>query len=174
MTNLDDPINEYLLFTALRDYIEPARAFWKNIEQLYIGGPGTYDVLPEHINMEVPPGFMYKVANTPVRSPVKNVQVFPFVPTSYFQLNAVPGGIIKMIHRVCQDNKFTIDEFTIVEKVNLPNTYNCAQILAIVPTQRLQSVDMLGKWVYLNMQEMLALNQGVVLPTVLGKVGKYC
>lgn len=164
----DDPMWEYVLNSKLAQYIPHARKFWENIESIEINGTGVYPV-----KGEVPPGFMYRVTSTPVRSPIKHVQIFPFVPTAYLQITNVTGGSTRMVSRVCADNKFTIDEFTIIEKHNLPSTYHKGQFVAFVPTDVLEGVRPLGKWVYLTAPEMVNLMQDRVQQTVKYKVIKY-
>lgn len=165
----DDPVWEYVLNSKLAQYIPHARKFWEEIENIHISGTGVYPIKGD----DVPPGMMYRVTNTPVRSPIKNVQVFPFVPVAYLQITNVAGGSLKMVSRVCSDNKFTIDEFTIIEKSNLPSTYHRGQLLAFVPTNVLHGIKDLGKWVYMTAPEMTALMQDTILPSVKQKVIKY-
>lgn len=164
----DDPMWEYVLNSKLAQYIPHARKFWENIEHVPINGTGVYPVTGD-----VPPGFMYRVTSTPVRSPIKHVQVFPFVPTAYLQITNVVGGSTRMVSRVCADNKFTIDEFTIIEKHNLPSTYHKGQFVAFIPTDILEGTRTLGKWVYLTAPEMMSLMQDKVQQTVKYKVIKY-
>ena len=165
----DDPIWEYTLNAKLAQYIPAVRDFWNNIEDIEIVGTGVYPMKGD----SNPPGLMYRVTNTPVRSPIKHVQVFPFVPVTYLNLTNIAGGANRMVSRVCADNRFKIDEFTIIEKSNLPSTYHQGQFIAFVPTQVLNSVKDLGKWVYLTAPEMLALMQDKVLQSIKYKVIKY-
>ena len=115
---------------------------------------------------------MYRVTNTPVRSPIKNVQVFPFVPVSYLQITNVAGGANRMVSRVCA-NEFMIEEFVIIEKSNLPSTYHQGQFIAFVPKDILNGAKSLGKWVYLTTPEMCALVQGKVTTPIKNKMIKY-
>ena len=149
----DDPIWEYTLYTKLQPYIEPARQFWKHIYDIQITGTGIYNINEP----DTPPGFMYRCTSTPVRSPIKHVQVFPFVPVAYLQISNVPGGATKMVTRVCEGNRFKIEEFTCVEKSNLPSTYHQGQFIAFVPTDILEGAQDMGKWVYLTRAEMRLL-----------------
>ena len=165
----DDPIWEYTLNAKLAQYIPVVRDFWNNIEDIEIVGTGVYPIKGDNN----PPGLMYRVTNTPVRSPIKHVQVFPFVPVTYLNLTNIAGGANRMVSRVCADNRFKIDEFTIIEKSNLPSTYHQGQFIAFVPTQVLNSVKDLGKWVYLTAPEMIALMQDKVLQSIKYKVIKY-
>ena len=170
----DDPIWEYVLNTKLQEYVQPVREFWEQIESIDITGTGVYPIVKDkHIASDVPPGLMYRVTNTPVRSPIKNVQVFPFVPVSYLQLTNVSGGATRMVSRVCADNRFTIEEFTVIEKSNLPSTYHQGQFVAFVPTRVLEDTSQLGKWVYMTRPEMIGLMQDKVVQSVKAKVIKY-
>ena len=170
----DDPLWEYIMVTKLQEYIAPAREFWEHIADIQIDGTGVYPIKQGiHVSCHTPPGFMYRVTNTPVRSPIKNVQVFPFVPTTYLQITNVSGGYTRMVSKVCADNKFVIEEFTIVEKSNLPSTYHQGQFVAFIPTSILNNAKKLGKWVYLTVPEMIALTQDQILPKVKEKVIRY-
>ena len=166
----DDPIWEYVLATKLQAYIPFVREWWRNVEQIELSGTGVYPVISG--NDDQPPGLMYRVTNTPVRSPIKNVQVFPFVPVSYLQITNVAGGANRMVSRVCANN-FSIEEFTIIEKSNLPSTYHQGQFIAFVPTDILTSAKALGKWVYLTAPEMCALMQDKVTNPIKNKLIKY-
>lgn len=166
---LEDPIWNYVLNSKLAVYIPHVRRFWEDIENVEVINTGVFPIQGEN----VPPGLMYRVTNTPVRSPIKHVQVFPFVPTVYLNITNVSGGAVRMVSRVCADNKFTIEEFTIIEKSNLPSTYHQGQFVAFVPTKVLTSVKELGKWVYLTAPEMIALMQNTVTNTIKQKLIKY-
>jgi hypothetical protein len=166
--NVQDPIWEYVLHTRLSPYIPVVRDFWEHIADVKVVTTGVYVIENEEV-----PGLMYRVTNTPVRSPIKNVQVFPFVPTGYLQITSVPGGTMRMVSRICADNRFKIDEFTIVEKSNLPSTYHQGQILAFIPTALLEGTQKLGKWVYLTVPEMISLSTDTVTPAIKSKISKY-
>ena len=117
---LDDPIWEYVMVTKLTPYLPAIREWWKNYDKLNVAGTGVFDFeLSDDSNTEIPPGLMIRTTSTPVRSPIKNVQIFPFIPTGYLQISSVPGGVVKMIERVCKKG-FEIEEFVIIEKHNLP------------------------------------------------------
>lgn len=166
---VDDPIWDYVLNSKLVPYIPKVREFWDHITEIEIIGTGVHPVQGDN----VPPGLMYRVTNTPVRSPIKHVQVFPFVPVAYLQITNVAGGAQRMVSRVCADNRFKIEEFTIIAKANLPSTYHQGQFVAFVPTSILNSAQSMGKWVYLTMDEMMALCSDKVTPKVKEKVIKY-
>lgn len=170
LDKLDDPIWEYTLGTKLLPYIPAVREFWNNIENIRVFTTGVFEIQ----GPDVPNGLMYRVTNTPVRSPIKHIQVFPFVPTAYLNLSNIAGGAVRMVARVCRDNKFKIEEFTIVEKSNLPSVYHQGQFVAFVPTKLLESAKELGKWVYLTVQEMYQLMQLTDIPKpILNKIKKY-
>ena len=167
---LDDPIWQYVMNSKLVPYIPHVRKFWEEIEDIDLTGTGVYPVTGEGI----PPGLMYRVTNTPVRSPIKHVQVFPFVPVSYLQITNVAGGATRMVSRVCADGQFTVEEFTIVEKHNLPSTYHQGQFVAFVPTAVLNGAHSLGKWVYLTVPEMIAVAKTPGVPkSVTAKMIKF-
>lgn len=163
----DDPIWEYILVTKLQPYLKAVRDWWANVDDILITGTGVFPVKGD----DIPPGLMYRMTNTPVRSPIKHIQVFPFVPVAYLQITNVAGGANRMVSRVCSQG-FTLDEFTIIEKSNLPSTYHQGQFIAFVPTERLNSVASLGRWVYLTKAEQVALTENTVLDSVKLKIIK--
>lgn len=164
-----DPLWEYTLFARLDAYIPAVRRFWSGLEDMKVQGEGTYFLRDEGS----PDGLMYRVARSPARSPIKGVQVFPFVPVQYLGLTGIPGGVSKMVSRVCAGNALRIGEFTIVEKANLPSTYRSGQLLAFVPTDRLEQTLSEGQWVYLSKEVMLQLAQGKVPASIRQKAVEY-
>jgi hypothetical protein len=166
----DDPLWEYLVVSKLTPYLGAVKRWWSEYENMRILSTGVCPVSYEDI--ECPPGLAMRMTSTPVRSPIKNVQAFPFVPVSYLQITGVPGGVHRMIERVCY-NGLIIEEFTIIEKHNLPSTYQKGQILCFVPTKTLEGAQDLGKYVYLTVQELAALAQGKVLSSVPAKCSRY-
>lgn len=148
-SSFDDPIWEYTLVTKLSPYIPDVRKFWNNIATVQVTGTGVFQIDSEQ------PGLMYRVTNTPVRSPIKHIQVFPFVPVAYLQLQGIKGGANKMVERVCKH--LEIEEFTCIQKSNLPSTYHSGQLIAFVPTEILRGTQQLGKWIYFTIDELLAL-----------------
>ena len=166
---MDDPVWDYVLHTKLSPYIQHVREFWNTVEDINIVGTGVYPIVGD----DVPPGLMYRVTNTPVRSPIKGVQVFPFVPVAYLQITNVSGGAARMVSRVCADDRFTIEEFTIIEKHNLPSTYHQGQFVAFVPTDILSGARELGKWVYMKLNEMRDICADKVPTSIKYKLIKY-
>lgn len=166
---LDDPLWEYIMVTKLTPYIEHVRNFWNNISEMQITGTGIFPIKGK----DIPQGLMYRMTNTPVRSPIKGIQVFPFVPTIYLQITNVTGGAARMVSRVCADDKFKIEEFVIIEKHNLPSTYHQSQFVAFIPEHILNNVKQLGKWTYLTINEMIALCNGIVPTKVREKLIKH-
>lgn len=175
LEKIDDPVWEYVLATKLTMYLPAVREFWQNIETLEVNSTGVYPVTNSLVkSCGIPAGLMYRVTNTPVRSPIKNVQVFPFVPVTYLQLTNIAGGAVRMVSRVCADNKFSLEEFVIVEKSNLPSTYHQGQFVAFVPKEVLSSANLLGKFVYLKHDEMINILQATGVNTsIRQKLIKY-
>lgn len=168
---LDDPIWEYVVVTKLQPYIAAVRKWWSNYESMRVSSTGVFEI--SYDDIECPPGLQMRMTSTAVRSPIKHVQAFPFVPSSYLQITGVPGGVNKMIERVCRDNQLKIDEFIIIEKHNLPSTYQKGQLLCFVPTEVLAGVQNLGKYVYMTVAELCALAKGVLPQSVQAKCYRY-
>lgn len=166
---LDDPIWEYTVVSRLQPYLPAVRKWWSEYENMRILGTGVFPI--EYDDVECPPGLSMRMTNTPVRSPIKNVQAFPFVPSSYLQITNVAGGVNRMIERVCKN--LVLDEFTIIEKHNLPSSYQKGQLICFVPTTVLEGAREMGKYVYLTVQELCALAQGIVLNSVPPKCSRY-
>lgn len=167
---IDDPIWEYLLATKIQPYLEAIRKWWSEYKDLRCYTTGVLPVKYEGI--ECPPGLMMRMTSTPVRSPIKGVQAFPYIPTAYFSITGVPGGVNKMVEYVCKKG-LTIEEFTVVEKHNLPSTYQKGQFVALIPTEVLEDTKDLGKYVYLTTAELINLAQGICPKTVPGKCAQY-
>lgn len=164
----DDPVWEYVLAAKVQPYIENVRNFWNNIQNIPVKGTGVFPLECDS------PGLMYRVTNTPVRSPIKGIQIFPFVPVSFLQISNVSGGVSRMVSRVCADDKFTFEEFTLIEKHNLPSTYHSGQFIAFVPTKVMEHRDeILGKYVYLTTEEMMSICTGKPVESLIQKVIKY-
>lgn len=166
----DDPVWEYVIASKLQPYIPAVRKWWSEYDKLPIRGTGVFNI--EYDDIDCPPGLMYRVTSTPVRSPIKNVQAFPFVAAAYLQITGVPGGVNKMIERECK-KVLKLEEFTVVEKHNLPSTYHKGQLLALVPTSIMEGVEQLGKYMYLTRNELEAMAKGILLPSVPAKCAQY-
>jgi hypothetical protein len=162
---LDDPIWEMVVRDELLKYISPARDWWKDIATKKFATTGSY-------SSEGPHGMFVRFTKSPLKSPLKGIQAFPYVPTAYLQIKGVQGGCMKMVDRVCSDNRMHIEEFTIVVKSNLPATYNQGQILCIIPTKVLEHND-LGRWLYLTRDEQAALKMGNIPQSLVTKI-KLC
>lgn len=152
----DDPLFEYVLSTRLHPYIERVREWWANIPDLSTHTTGVFGI------PDAPPGLMYRFTKSAKKSPILGVQAFPLVPTAYLQITGVAGGSVKMIERVCKDYKFHIDEFVIIEKNNLPSTYNSGQFVAFIPEDIFIDVKSMGQWMYLTATELMYLATGQV------------
>lgn len=165
VNSLDDPIWDYVLGTRLKPYVEYAKKWWETYEQQELTETGVCPIQGD----DVPSGMMLRKTNTPAHSPIKGVQIFPFVPAGYLQITGVAGGVTRMISRVC-DRGFEIDGIRVVEKHNLPSTYHKGQILCFIPKDIIEGKQKFGKFVYLTLPEMVALSQGQILPTLSRKV----
>lgn len=159
---------DYILNSKLAEYIPAVHRFWDNITSMVIHGTGVYPVQGD----DVPPGLMYRMTNTPARSPIKGVQVFPFVPVPYLHFTNVPGGASRMVSKVCAGGRFVIDGFVIVEKSNLPSTYHQGQFLAFIPEEVYSGARDAGRWIYFKLEEMQQLCSGNVPFTVKQKLIK--
>lgn len=159
----DDPIWEFLVRDRMKPYITAARKWWKSYESISVHETGVYPA-----NMEDAPGMMFRFTKSAAKSPIKCVQVFPFVPVAYLQISGVAGGSTKMVQRVCSGG-LKMDEFTVVEKHNLPSTYNQGQFLAIIPTEVYEGAKIMGRFVYLNVAQIESLSQGILPPEVIEK-----
>lgn len=167
---LDDPLWEYVLATKLKPYIEPVKYWWDHYEELKVANTGVFPLVCDDI--ECPPGLMVRVTSTAVRSPIKHVQAFPFVPTSYLQIAGVTGGVNKMVERVCQTD-FELDGLCIIEKHNLPSTYHKGQIICFVPKNVMEGTKKLGKFVYMTLSELQAMAHGTLPESVTAKCYQY-
>lgn len=166
----NDPVWEYLLVSKIQPYLPKVKEWWDNYDSLPIRGTGVFPL--DYDEADCPPGLMYRVTSTPVRSPIKNVQAFPFVPTAFFQITGVPGGVNKMIERECAKG-LELDGFIIVEKHNLPSTYHKGQFIAFVPKDIMEGKEDLGKFVYLTKPELIALAHGVIPNSINYKLAQY-
>lgn len=167
---LEDPIWEYTLATRLTPYLPAVRRWWSEYDKMKILGTGVFPI--HYDDIECPPGLNVRVTSTPVRSPIKNVQAFPNVPTAMLQITGVPGGANRMIERVCYKG-LKLEEFIIIEKHNLPSTYHKGQFVAFVPEDVLNGSKELGKYVYLTIPELQELALGKCLPSVKWKCARY-
>lgn len=169
-TKYDDPIWEYTLATRLKPYIPSVRYFWDHYAELDIKSTGVTPLKYPELN--TPDGLMLRMTSTPVRSPIKNVQAFPFVPIPFLNLARLAGGTYKMVEFLC-DKGFEIDEFKLIEKHGLPVMYHRAAFVAFIPKQVIAGLDDLGKYVYLTRQELCQLSIGGLPQTVVAKCARY-
>lgn len=169
----DDPIWEYCVATNVKPYIEAVKKWWEQYEHMDVRGTGVFDFEVEGMEeKDIPSGLMVRVTSTAVRSPFKNIQAFPFVPSSYLQIAGVPGGVNRMIERVCKKG-ITIDGIKILEKHNLPSTYQKGQFIAFIPENVYEGSKKLGKYVYMQLTELHAMAQGNLPQSVICKCYQY-
>jgi hypothetical protein len=113
-----------------------------------------------------PPGLFWRFTRTPIRSPIRGIQAFPFIVAGYLQLTGVPGGSTKLIQKLLLSRDYTLGEFTCLEIHNLPSTFNQGQLIAFVPTDIYVDSRNIGKWIYLTNAEISGLIKGEILETV--------
>lgn len=151
---VDDPIWTYVLKTRLEPFIPFVRDWWANAYDFSFLDTGIGEICGDQIS-----GLYVRFTRTAIRSPIRGIQAFPFVPTARLQITGVQGGSTKMIDRVCLENRFKMDEFTIVCKSNLPSIFNASQIVAFIPTDMLENLS-LGVWLYFTKEELSLLARG--------------
>jgi hypothetical protein len=161
--DFNDPLFDYILHTRLLPYIEKVREWWVNMPDLRAQATGVFGIA------DAPPGLMYRFTKSARKSPIPGIQAFPLVPTAFLQITGIAGGTVKMIERVCQDYKFHIDEFVIVEKNNLPSTYNSGQFVAFIPEDIFVDVKSMGQWMYLTATELMYLAAGHITKEIQDK-----
>lgn len=151
---LDDPIWDYVLTTRLQKYIPYVREWWNDVHNFSMLDTGIVEVYHEDA-----PGLYARFTRTAIRSPIRGIQAFPFVPTPRLQITGVQGGSTKMIARVCLNNRLKMDEFTIICKGKLPSTFNAEQFVAFIPTELLEN-KILGNWLYFTPEECSMIARG--------------
>jgi hypothetical protein len=143
--------------------MERVREWWANLPDLKVQSTGLFGI------SDAPPGLMYRFTKSARKSPIPGIQAFPLVPTAFLQITGVSGGSVKMVERVCQDYKFHVDEFVIIEKSNLPSTYNCGQFIAFIPEDIFIDTKSMGQWMYVTDTELMYLAVGQVTKEVQNK-----
>lgn len=152
---IDDPLWDYVLIERLKPYIPYVRKWWDKLENFTTHDVGIYEIPTDGKLL----GLKVRFTRTAIRSPIKGVQAFPFIPTIYLQISGVQGGANKMIERVCGKG-LEIEEFTIIEKHNLPSTLQQGQFIAFVPTEILSNTKKLGVWLYFTKEEIDLIARG--------------
>jgi hypothetical protein len=140
--------------------------WWADVANV---SPSETGILELNYSEEQPPGLFQRFTRTPIRSPIRGIQAFPFVVAAYLQITGVAGGSTKLIQRLLVNRDFTLFEFTLIELHNLPSTFNQGQLIAFVPTEILDDVQSFGKWIYLTNEELSGLIRGVIFDTVRDK-----
>lgn len=159
-----DPQNVQIILGRLNKYIPALRDFWKKFpEQTSLSRIGSFEVAT------APYGLYYRVCATSVRSPIKHLQVFTYVPVSFLQLSGISGGVNRMIERVC--NELRIEEFVIIQKHASPATYNGGHILCIVPADVYEGTKTMGRYVYLTYEELADLRRNFIPKSAALKFG---
>lgn len=159
----DDPMWKYVVASRIEPYIPYIRSWWLNVESYRVNGTGVYEM------QNAIPGLYVRFTKSASKSPIKGVQAFPFIPTGYLQLSGIQGGASKMVERVCLSG-LVIDEFTVIEKHNLPSTYQQGQFVAVIPTDVYNEARSLGVWVYFTNGELVDIASGNITETIKQKV----
>lgn len=159
---MDDPIWVHLLTERLEPYLPSVRNWWNTLDKHIFTYSGLYD-------LDGPPGLCVRFTRVAARSPIKGIQAFPLVPTGFLQLTRIQGGSTKMVESICTRG-FTIEEFTIISKINLPSIINKGQFLAFIPTDIYEGVSSIGKWVYFTNTELIAIYNGTITDTIKQKI----
>jgi hypothetical protein len=161
---LDDPLWEHVLRSRLMPYIPSVLKWWDNIND------SITTIFTGITPIEgAPPGLMAKFTKSPKKSPIKNVQAFPFVPTAFLQINGIQGGVNKMVERICTKG-FVIEGLEIVCKSHLPATYLQGQIIAFIPQAIMDNIITMGQWIYMTREEMVTVAEAMVPETLRTKV----
>jgi hypothetical protein len=161
----EDELWREVLRSVLDEYVLPVQEWWSAVTDLGVSHTGSYSI------PGAPPGLLYRFTRIAVRSPIRGIQAFPYVGVPFLKLRAgIPGGVNKMISRVCRENALTLGEFTIIEKHGLPSMYNCGQCLCFVPTHVLENIDSLGHWIYLTETEMRLIADRIIPDSVVNKI----
>jgi hypothetical protein len=159
-----DPIFDYILGSRLQPYIPKVREWWAKIPDLSTLSTGLFGI------PDSPPGLMYRFTRSAKKSPLPGIQAFPLVPTAFLQITGITGGSVKMVERVCFEDRFHIEEFVIIEKHNLPSTFNAGQFVAFVPIDIYADTKSMGQWIYMTSTELMYLAMGHVTKEVQDKV----
>lgn len=162
---LDDPLWEHILRTRIEPYIPYVADWWANIEDYYTAAVGVQEL---ETNDDAARGLKVRFTRTAVRSPIRGVQVFPFVQTSYLQISGIQGGVNKMIERVCTRG-LVVNGFRIIEKHNLPSTIQQGQFIAFIPEEVYNKTQKLGLWLYFTKDEIDLLAHGKVNKAIIHK-----
>ena len=167
----DDSAWEYILVSKLMPYIECVKKWWSLYGKNEIESTGVSPMSFEDGTV-VPPGIFIRTTSSARRSPIKYIQAFPFIPTRYLQIFKVPGGVCRMIERVCQRN-IEIQGFKVIEKSNLPSTWHKGQFIALVPKDIYENTKNLGRYMYLSKNEILSISDGVLLDSTIRKCRRF-
>lgn len=156
---------EYIFVSKLMPYIACVKKWWRMCGDNEITSTGVSPMTFDD-GTNVPAGLFVRTTATARRSPIKHVQAFPFIPTHYLPIYKVPGGMCRMIERVCGRN-IEIDGLKVIEKHNLPSTWHQGQFVALVPKEIYNNAQKLGRYMYLSKEEILSIADGFLTwPTI--------
>jgi hypothetical protein len=163
LLSLDDPVWPFILKQRLEPYLVYIRKWWASVEELT---PFDTGVFPIEYSVDQPAGLFYRFTRASVRSPVRGIQAFPFVIAASLQISGVRGGSTKLVQWLLGNDDFTMDEFMLIELHNLPSIFNQSQAIAFIPIDMYIETRLLGKWIYLTMDEISSLIRGEVTASV--------
>ena len=162
---------EYVLISKLMLYVECVKKWWGLYGKHEFNSTGVSPMTFDD-DTEVPPGIFIRTTATARRSPIKHIQAFPFIPTHYLPIFKVPGGMCRMIERVCKRN-LEIDGLKIIEKHNLPSTWHKGQFIALIPKDIYENSQKLGRYMYLSKEEILSISDGILLDSTIRKCKRF-
>jgi len=139
---------EYILATRLLPYLPDIRLFWENVEKVNVMITG------EHHVEGAKPNVFYRVTQSPARSPLKNIQTFPYIPID--SLGLTGRDCQQALTEICMGG-WQFEEFTVVVKAGVPTMCQRNMFVAFIPTSMYNEVMSAGSWVYLTVDEMRQL-----------------
>lgn len=172
MDNTEDSEWEYILVSKIIPYMDYIKKWWSSYGKNEFPGTGVYPMTFTD-GTQVPNGLYVRATATARRSPIKHIQAFPFIPTSYLKIYKVSGGMCRMIERVCKNNKIVIDGYQVIERHNLPSTWHSGQFLAFVPKDIYDKALTLGRYLYLSNEELMLMADGILPESMILKSRRY-
>ena len=163
---------EYIFVSKIMPYIDCIKKWWRMYGDNEITSTGVFPMTFDD-GTKVPTGLFVRTTATARRSPIKHVQVFPFIPTSYLPIYKVPGGMNRMIERVCKNDAIKIDGLQVVEKHNLPSTWHRGQFVAFVPQEIYNNALSLGRYIYIYKAELICMANGKLPESMIAKSKRY-
>lgn len=149
-----DPVYEYVFRNKMEPFVQWAKEWWSRWEDETFYETGSYPAVG------APAGMFIRFSRTIAHSPVHGVQAFPYVSVPFLQMHHVPGGVRKLIDKMCHDG-ITMEGFKLIERKYLHGTERNGQFVCIVP-EKLAEEGMHGKYVWLCTDDLISLASGAV------------